>query len=462
MGNVDDICGFAQTSLIPSIPSVPMSYGDVLPLLQALGGTKAADVAPDFTGDLDIEYTVGPSTDFITLTVDTKFEIRKIPNVVATIKGSLPADQDSPVLLGNHRDAWVYGAADPNSGTAALLEVSRGFGALLKKGWQPKRTIKLLSWSGEEYGLLGSTGWGELNFEELKRASAYLNVDVAVSGDNLSVSATPALATLWNEVMHDLNEEHPLRGSHLGVSFDNAPLGEVVDANTNSLLSDSEVGTLGSGSDYTVFLDRLGIASLDFTFSKQEAMYGVYHSIYDSFDWMDRYGGSNHKVHSSFDYMAGAARIWGLLAMRLAGDDVLPFDHDVQADALKKYMNVISESGELDLGDLEKAITKYKEAAAVVAGEIEGASSLSEGELASLNTRLSLTERNFLSEDGLPGRPWFKHTLQAPGLFLGYAAMAFPGVQEALDEGDVKTAEEQLGVVSERIKEAARFLVGRE
>ena len=182
--STESLCSYSANDTVPSIPVLPMSYGDAAPILAALGGAAAPT---GFAGGIEgLEYTLGPSEGTVVrVTADNRFVTTPIWNVVATVPGSLPADEDQPVLLGNHRDAWVFGAADPNSGTAAMIEVARGLGALLEAGWRPKRTIKLLSWSGEEYGLLGSTGWGELNAEALKRAVAYLNIDVATSGDQL-------------------------------------------------------------------------------------------------------------------------------------------------------------------------------------------------------------------------------------------------------------------------------------
>jgi len=303
---------------------------------------------------------------------------------------------------------------------------------------------------------------------------SYLNVDTIVSGDSLAVSATPALATLWREVMAELgpHEEH-------GMAFGNGPHGDVVDANTNSFLDSSVVGTLGSGSDYTVFLDRLGIASLDFSFNKAAATYGVYHSIYDSFDWVDNFGGREGEKGSAFELMAFGAKIWGLLALRLADSEILPFDHQEQGEALERYCDTVAgrEGGEaLELTELREAVAKYVTAGAHLNGarlrdfasgkwcgeKPHGDKRNNDKEMAacldSLNDRLALTERKFLSPEGLPGRPWFRHTLQAPGLYLGYAAEAFPGVQQALDDGDLVLAQEQVEVLVERVNEAVEFM----
>jgi N-acetylated-alpha-linked acidic dipeptidase len=331
-----------------------------------------------------------------------------------------------------------------------LIEVARGLGKLLATGWTPRRTIYLLSWSGEEYGLLGSTGWAELNPHRLKRAVAYLNVDTVVSGDILSASATPALASVWKHVLKDLHEskEHAM-------SFANGPLGEIRDGNTNWILNQPELGILGSGSDYTVFLDHLGIASIDFSFEK-EKMYGQYHSIYDSFAWMDAFGGTDGEKGSAFELMAFSAKIWGLLALRLADSALLPFNHIVQGRALLLYTETIEKQQccELDLVALKDAVARYQEAARTL--HLVCANNLLDE--ATCNEKIGLTERQFLAEEGLPKRPWFKHVLQAPGMYLGYAAEAFPGIQQAIDADDWDLARKQVVVVTERVQAAASFL----
>lgn len=344
----------------------------------------------------------------------------------------------------------MYGSADPNSGTAALLEVARGLGHLLQRGWKPKRSIYLLSWSGEEYGLLGSTGWAELNSELLERAAVYLNVDTVVSGDTLSVAATPSLSTVWKRVLGDL---HDSPYSH---AFANEPLGQIVDANTNWVMNDPQIKILGSGSDYTAFLDHFGIASLDFSFGKSSGHYGVYHSVYDSFAWMDAFGGLDGQKGSSFELIAFASKIWGVLALRLADSVVLPFDHFVQAEALQHYCEAIaSQEKGLDLSLLLDAITQFEAAAVTIESSCFVAPDLTP---ALCNEKLGLTERQFLSKEGLPGRRWFKHLLQAPGLDLGYAAEAFPGIQQSIDAGDLYQAQEQVAQAAECIHAAANFL----
>lgn len=335
-----------------------------------------------------------------------------------------------------------------------MIEVANGLGALLKTGWKPKRSIYLLSWSGEEYGLLGSTGWAELNQERIERAAAYLNVDTAVSGDVLNVALTPSLATVWEHVLDDLN------ASGHNMPFANGPFGEISDANTNRVLNNDDYPDeqmLGSGSDYTVFLDHLGISSIDFSFKKAAATYGQYHSIYDSFAWMDAYGGSDGIPGSAFELMAFSSKIWGLLAIRLSDSNLIPFDHVVQGKALSRYQKAIAEQEvSLDLSKLQQAIKDYQKAAFDLHSECESESA----DISSCNEKLGLTERQFLAQEGLPERPWFKHVLQAPGMYLGYAAEAFPGIQQAIDADDSDLAQAQVVVAADRIQAAATFMSG--
>lgn len=318
----------------------------------------------------------------------------------------------------------------------------------METGWKPLRSIFLLSWSGEEYGLLGSTGWAELNENIIEQAVAYLNVDTVVSGDKLRVSATPSLASLWEGVLMDLNATE-----HYEI-FQNGPVGDIIDGNTNWILNHPDLGVLGSGSDYTVFLDHYAIASLDFRFER-EATYGQYHSIYDSFAWIDTYGGRDGEISSSFRFMAFGAKIWGLLALRLADSKLLPLDQIVQSHALSLYLESIdSQETGLDLSELRVAIQRYRHAAI----ELEFACDNSKLGEKECNTKLNLVERKFLSKSGLPDRPWFRHVLQAPGVELGYAAEAFPGVQQFIDIGNMDFAQQQITVLVERIQEAALFL----
>lgn len=414
---VEEVCGYKQEELIPKIPVLPLSYGDALPFLKSLGGPEAP---PSFRGALNITYRLGPTQRLTAvLHVENKFQTSPVWNVIAKIPGTLSKKEDQPVILGNHRDAWVYGAADPNSGTAQMIEVARGLGALLKTGWRPLRTIILCSWSGEEYGLLGSTAWAEVNGDSpsgevdksgiLSRALAYLNVDTGVSGTKFVASGTPPLARVLAAVLGQVRDPRSRR-----------PLSELWGA--------GELRALGSGSDYTAFIDHLGIASLDMSFSPESgAMYGVYHSVYDSFSWMATQG------DPTFEYHAAMASIWGLVALRLAGTSKaplmpLPLDITLQADAIGGYIaeviDMLNETTRprLNFSAVDGAHKKFAEAAKDVMYEARQLARNKrargrDAQVKSLNDRLVLLERKFLTVEGLPGRKWFRHCLQAPGLY---------------------------------------------
>mmetsp|Transcript_13115 Transcript_13115/g.29976 ORF Transcript_13115/g.29976 Transcript_13115/m.29976 type:complete len:722 (+) Transcript_13115:76-2241(+) len=444
--DVEEICGFSREELIPQIPVMPISYGDAVLFLDSLGGHEAPS---SFRGGLNLTYRTGPTQNHnrVRLQVQNSFQSSPVWNVIGKIPGTLPANLDQPILLGNHRDAWVYGAADPNSGTATLLEVARGLGELLQKGWRPLRSIYLCSWSGEEYGLLGSTAWGEVNGGSLKNALAYLNVDVGVSGPHLRTSGTPSLAQVLAGVMGIVH--HPGSGKPLSDHWS------------------GKLYSLGSGSDYTVFLDHLGIPSLDLSFTPGDAQYGVYHSIYDSFTWMATVGDPN------FTYHVAMSHVWGLTALRLAGTSrlgiaPLPLNFTIQAEAIQAYIAEVKEElnstapeRKLLFEPLETAWSAFHDAARHAAAEAARLASLGPGafdDIASFNLKLGLLERSFLLEEGLPGRKWFRHCLQAPGLYTGYAAKTLPGIDEAIEAGNWALSQEQTYAAAERIAAAASIL----
>mmetsp|Transcript_22778 Transcript_22778/g.42619 ORF Transcript_22778/g.42619 Transcript_22778/m.42619 type:complete len:700 (+) Transcript_22778:540-2639(+) len=405
---VEELCGFKTEELIPQIPLLPISYGDAIPLLKALGG-KAVPKA--WIGGLkdQIEYTFGPSEHDVRITVNNTFVRTPIWNVITTIKGEI----DEPVVIGNHRDAWVFGAADPNSGSTVVLEVARSLGKLVKSGWKPKRTIIIGSWSGEEYGLLGSTGWGEEVADTiLKDAVAYINTDVGVSGTKISTTASPSLGRAIARALTKVRD--PISGKMLSEVWSN------------------KLGTLGSGSDYTVFLDRLGIPSMDLSFNPENGKaYGVYHSIYDSYAWIER------NVDPEYELHVALAKVISLIALDFSESEVVPINSVDLAKALDLYVQEVSHlEHKLDMSSLNKAVETFRHAAEKFEAEIVEASP------ACANKLLSKLERWFLDNDGLPRRKYFRHVLQAPGYYLGYAAQVLPGVQQAISENNLDLAQE--------------------
>lgn len=454
---VKAICGYKTENMIPKHVALPLSYEDAKPLLERLGGASGPK---GFQGGLLFNYTVGPSYYDVTMQTNHSFHPRKIPNVIATMyadgynKTSSKEDSIPSIILGNHRDAWVFGAVDPNSGTTSLLEVGRTLGVLRHQGgWKPKRNIILASWSGEEYGLLGSTAYAEMNSEN--DVVAYLNVDCAVTGNvSLKVSATHSLNTLFRQAAERVPAP-PQPPS----SFGNAT------TESNRSMADAwnqEVETLGSGSDYTVFLDRFGVSSLDMTF---EGSYGVYHSVYDSMDWMEQEGDPTFETHQAM------TRLWALMAFRLASKEILPIYVIPQAVQVRRDVAALDISISESFGDelavpmhlLEIAGQQLLGAARMIEKERvfyekQADFEKTEKDRSSLNRRLAFAERQFLGP-GLPKRPWFRHTLQAPGFFLGYGSQAFPGVAQAIYDNDADLAKTEITIANNALLSAAKYLL---
>jgi len=441
-GDTVDKCGYPSASLRPRIPVLPLSARDALPLLKLLGGPRGPET---FKGALrECDYRLGPSAARVEMRVDNHTPVRVVRNVVAVYAGEhFGTPRDMPVVLGNHRDAWVFGSADPGSGTAAMLEMVRGFGALKRSGWRPRRTVVVASWSGEELGLLGSTAFVEARLRGalLGRAVAYLNVDVAVAGDMFQVACSPVLATVVRGVLDDVRD--PRTGASLA-----------------SASWDGNVGVLGSGSDFAAFVHYAGVASADLRFSPRAGQgstsgvaYGTYHSVYDSFDWMARFG------DPGFEYHRAMAEVWGLVALRLAdapGD--LPLDHAFAARTVQAYVeHVAPQISTQALDRLRAAAQRYSAAAVEFVQHADAEQAVDSVR----NVISGLAERLFLHAPGLPRRKWFKHVLQAPALYLGYAADVLPGIQQAYrDEGDAALADAMADVVADKLNAVATWLFG--
>lgn len=452
---------------IPSIPSIPISYEDALPLLKALNGhgPQATSFSKSWHGGgLDykgVEYNIGPSPEGLTLNLVNEQEYVTTPlwNVIGVINGTIP---DEVIVLGNHRDAWIAGGAgDPNSGSAAFNEVIRSFGLALEAGWKPLRTIVFASWDGEEYGLVGSTEWVEEYLPWLAgSAVAYLNVDVGARGPSYKLSAAPLLSKVVQEVL-------PLVKS---------PNQTVEDQSVFDTW-DKHISTMGSGSDFTAFQDFAGIPSIDMGFGAgpKDPVYH-YHSNYDSFDWMTRFG------DPGFHYHATIARVWALVAAKLVETPVLQLSTADYATGLDKYIaSVKQKAKESDsvvdenvFAPLDHAASHFSFAAAIHDGI--AAQLLDDYYHADLpwwkpwlrvrlllairnaNTKYKLLERQFLHAEGLDDRPWFKHIVFAPGKWTGYAGATFPGIVEGVDEEDDVKVRKWVGIAAKIIDGAADFL----
>ena len=437
------------------IPVQPIAYDVARKLIAPLQGP----VRPrGFQGGLPFAYHVGGTDDVkVHLKTDMDYQTRTIWDVVARIDGS--QDKDRWVIMGNHRDAWVFGAVDPNSGTSAMLEAARGFGQLLKQGWKPKRTIILCSWDAEEYGLIGSTEWAEENADELQeKAVAYLNVDVAVSGANFSASAVPSLWKLIRSVARDVKD--PKTGKSVYQQWQDRARDQRPEAE-QGLTAEARIGALGSGSDFTPFLQHLGVASTDMGFGGD---YGVYHSAYDSFYWMAHFG------DPTFGYHVAAAQLWGTMAMRLADAEGLPFDYTDYAYQIREFFNEAVRfakrrnlESSFDEKTMYAAVDDFlKEAVRVESNRqtaiAQVANSENESKLKSINDALATAERALIDARGLRGRTWYKHEIYAPGIYTGYAAQPLTDFQQALDDRNTTNAKDSLERVVEAIKRATSVL----
>ena len=448
-----------QSAQMPKILVTPLSYHDALPILQHLEGP---DSPREWQGSLPFTYHVGPGPVRVKMHLKQDYQFRTLWDVIGRVRGSeLP---DEWVVAGNHRDAWVYGAVDPNSGTAAMLETVHGVGELLKAGWKPKRTMVFGSWDGEEEGLIGSTEWVEQHAADLGGAPAYFNMDVAVSGPKFGASSVPSLKQFLRDVTKAVPSpkggtvyEAWQKADQPGAPSTQSPaeaIGDIRRLPNASGKGDVPVGDLGSGSDYSAFQQHLGVPSTDISSS---GPYGVYHSVFDNFAWFKKFGDPD------FVYEQQMARVFGLEMLRMADADVLPYDYEEYGKEIAAYLDAAKKRAEGKLGD--RALDLNAVTAAAKHFQDAGAKILSKQknpprDPARLNQALREAERGLLVPEGLPHRPWYRHAIYAPGEYTGYAAVVIPGVNEALDKGDAERARQQLAVLTAALERAAKALEG--
>ena len=430
---------------MPHIIAVPLSWRDAEPILKNLGGPAAPK---DWQGALPFTYHLGGAQERLHLNVQMNQNIEPYYDVEARIEGS--EHRDEWIVLGNHRDAWVFGGVDPSSGTASMLELTRDLGALLRKGMRPKRTLVFCDWDGEEYALTGSTEWGEQYADELKKnAIAYLNVDSSASGPDFDGSAVGSLAPLLVEV------SRTLRAPSGGTLYDEWRLTRARELNRKTV-SDSELTEtrIGSGSDHTVFLNYLGIPTMLLQFN---GPYGVYHSMYDDFYWINHFGDPGYRYHTLM------TQLWGVLSLRLADSNVLPYDFVSYAREIRKYVGELDASshvtGHVDLAPLYKKIEAFEKSARALQATMQQALASSKIDAAaadSLNHSLMQVERNWRDPDGIPGRPWFKHDIY--GARYTYAHLELPGMTEAAEAGDWRLAAEQEQILERELDKNVALL----
>lgn len=481
-----------EAPVITKIPVLPISYADAQPLLAALGGR----VAPaEWRGGLGITYHVGPGPAKVRLKVKSNWEpLKTVYDVIGKIPGSTFPDEW--VIRGNHHDAWVNGAEDPTSGQVALMEEARALGELVKAGWKPKRTIIYCAWDGEEPGLLGSTEWAEQHYDELRaHAVAYINSDSNGRG-YFFVEGSHTLEKFSNDIARDVTDPE----TKLSV-WKRDQLHDIANAKTAEQReeirkrTDLRIPALGSGSDYTAFLQHDGVASLNFGFGGEDGG-GIYHSIYDDFYWF------THFSDTDFVYGRALAQAGGSAVMRLADADLLPFDFGDFADTVQSYLKELKtlaqksqddirernreiEEGvfqaiddpkrhlvpppadaappHLNFAPLENAVDALHRSAAEYHKALEhananGGVALASASLAEVNKLLIESERKLTNAEGLPNRSWFKHQLYAPGFYTGYAVKTVPAVREAIEQKRWSQADEAIVVVSGVLQQEAALI----
>ena len=444
----------SEAKTLVKIPVLPISWGDALPLLRNLRGRVAPE---EWRGALAMTYHVGPGPSKVHVKLALDWQTRPLYNVIARIEGTVFPDQW--IVHGNHHDAWNNGANDPTSGNVALLETARSFGELLKQGWKPKRTIIFALWDGEEWGLLGSTEWAETHKEELTRNGVvYINSDSNGKGW-LRMAGSHTLQAFVNDVARDIDD--PERGMSVWEAARARQLETAESDEDRTEIEQSDdlrLSALGSGSDYTVFLDHLTMASLNLSFGG-DSNGGVYHSNYDSFHWYTKY--------SDGEFLFGRAlsQTIATTIIRLADATVLPFNFVDLAETMTRYVEEIEKAHadqegapEVDLAAVSEALINLKRAGEAYERSLDRLSTMSSSaihaqpELARLNRLLYTSERRLAHDEGLPNREWFRHQVYAPGFYTGYGVKTIPGIREGLEEEEWETARYYVRVVSEALE----------
>jgi len=474
----------SEAPTITKIPVLPISYGDAQPLLAALRGPTAP---AEWRGGLGITYHVGPGPAKVHLRVKSDWSLKTLYDVIARIPGATAPDEW--VLRGNHHDAWVNGAEDPISGLVPLLEEARAYGQLLKQGWKPRRTIIYAAWDGEEPALLGSTEWVEAHADELgAKAVAYLNSDTNNRG-YLEVGGSHTLEAFINDVAREIDDPETKL-----TAWKRAQLRAIADASTADLRqearqrADLRIDALGSGSDFTPFLQHIGVATLNLGFGG-EGGGGIYHSIYDDFKWYTTFD------DTSFAYGRALAQTVGTAVMRLADAEVVPYQFTVFGETVGRYVKEVEKllqdkqdtvrerNRQLDEGvyaatadprepsvppareelppylsfaPLDNAVDALNRTAeryerAFAKAQANGGAAFAKPDVQALNATLRQSERALLSTTGLPRRPWYRHQIYAPGFYTGYGVKTLPGVREAIEQKNWSEAEQQIAVTAQAL-----------
>ncbi len=465
-----------ESPAIMKIPVIPLSYSDALPLLRAMSGPVAPQA---WRGALPLTYHLGPGPATVRVHLEFDWNLEPAYNVIARMEGSEYPNEW--IIRGNHRDGWAMGAADPASGHVALMEEARAIGVLARGGQRPKRTIVFTSWDAEEPGLIGSTEWAEHHADELReKAVAYINTDGSGRGF-LNIGGSHTLERMANEVAHDV--EDPQTGVSV---WQRTQARRAVSGNAEATSrADLRISPLGSGSDYTPFLQHLGVASLNVGYGGENSG-GSYHSQYDSFDHYTRFG------DPGFHYGVTLVKTTGRMTLRLANADVLPMRfanfvdnvsmyadevielldqtrtsterenelvkmnaYALAADPTQRYVppTAKDEVPYLSFAALQNAVREIEQSANTLDGEIRRVleSGLTRAQQAAVNQELIRTERLMTNDDGLPRRPWFRHQVYAPGFYTGYGVKTLPGIREAIEQRNWEEASEQIELVAQML-----------
>ncbi len=480
----------AQAQTITKIPVLPISYADAQPLLSALRGRV---VPSRMRGGLAMTYRFGPGPARVHLKVKSDWRTRPVYDVIATLKGATEPDQW--VIRGNHHDAWVNGAEDPISGLVAELEEARALGTLARQGWKPRRTIVYAAWDGEEPGLLGSTEWAEAHADELKsKAVAYLNSDTNGRGF-LGMEGSHILERFINDVARDITDPETKLTVWKRDQLQAIRSGSKDERAEARSRADLRIGALGSGSDFTPFLQHLGVPSLNLGFGGEDDG-GIYHSIYDDFYWY------THFSDTSFVYGKALAQTAGIAVMRLADAEVLPYEFGNLAETVKKYAGEVKKlladeqakaretamaldegvypatddpqlptvapkrdsiPPYLNFAPLDNAVDALSNAArryeeAYDRARAHGDTVLASQTKSGVNAELIKVEHALTDSKGLPGRPWFVHQLYAPGFYTGYGVKTMPSVREAIEQKQFAGIDDSVVRLGAAIGNAARVI----
>lgn len=475
-----------QATNLLKIPVLPISYHDAKPLLEALEGPVAPAA---WAGGLPITYHIGPGKTKVHLQLAFEWKIVPCYDVIAMIKGSQYPDEW--VVRGNHHDAWVNGANDPISGQAALLEEAKSIGALLKSGWRPKRTLVYCSWDGEEPGLLGSTEWAEFHADELqKKGVVYINTDASARGF-LDAGGSHALEPLMDEIAKDVIDPQTKVSIYERKKASDIVTAATARAKKDALNQNSlKLDALGSGSDFSSFLQHLAVPALNLGFGGEDNG-GEYHSIYDSYDNYVRF------KDPGFYYGQTLAQTAGRTVLRMANADVLPFDfrhlYTTVNDYTKELMDLLQQTKEntevenqlikmngyrlaadptktfivptakeevpfLDFSSLQNALSSLQKSADSLS-KISIKAVATNADHEALNKALYQAEQELIMKSGLPRRGWYKHTLYAPGFYTGYGVKTMPGIREAIEQRNWKEAQEQISIAAQAVNRLSNYLL---